>query len=921
MLRFTPAYTIRPILGMLAALVVLFAGVQAHAVYKNFEAGHVRPLALSPDGSRLFAVNTPDNQLSIFAVTAEGMDLVGEVPVGLRPVAVAVVDLGGGSLEVWVVNHLSDSVSIVSIDAVDPSKSRVRKTLLVGDEPRDIVLGGTGFAFITTARRGQHDTVPAADLSVATTPRALVWVFDTTDTGIGIGGTPVNVIELFTDTPRGLAVSSDGHTVYAAGFRSGNQTTVINEGDVNAGGGVPSFPPGSTPGAPDTSLIVKFNGVEWVDEADTIWSSDVPFTLPDRDVFLIDATLNPPALAGGTNSVSGVGTNLFNLAVRPGNGKVYVTNMEMRNEVRFENLVGLDVGLQGHVAETRITVIDGTANPPDSIHLNAHVDYTVASGTQPERDQSLSMPLDLVFNGAGTKLYVAAFGSSKVAVLDATALEGGTVSSDRIDVGGGPSGLALDEVRDRLYVMSRFDNRVTIIGGPANPVGRTQLATIDLHTPEPAEVLAGRQFLYDANFSSGHGDSACGTCHLFGDMDKLAWDLGNPTGAIESNPNTNILQLLFGFGGALSDFHPLKGPMTTQSLRGLTGQGPLHWRGDKTNAVDEFDDVTNFSGFSGAFVDLLGRASEPSPAEFAAFSDFVLTLEYPPNPIKDLSDVGNASVVAGETAFVNAPTGGGAIACAPCHSLPTGTNGFTLDSNMVDVGTQGMKIPHLRNAYDKVGAYGIAGEQVSGFGFLHDGSDYSMFDFLSISAFQFSGSEKTDIENFQMTVDTGFKPIVGQQISADDSNFNATAVVDRIDLMVAQADLGNADLVVKGISGGEPRGLVYLGGGSFQQDRVGAPNLTTAQVRSIAATTGQEQAFTAVPIGTGTRIGVNRDEDTLLDGDDNCPGVPNDDQADFDVDGLGDPCDPTPLPEPSLVLVLVAGSCLLRATGRYRNRC
>lgn len=27
-----------------------------------FESGHVRPLALSPDGSRLYAVNTPDNR-------------------------------------------------------------------------------------------------------------------------------------------------------------------------------------------------------------------------------------------------------------------------------------------------------------------------------------------------------------------------------------------------------------------------------------------------------------------------------------------------------------------------------------------------------------------------------------------------------------------------------------------------------------------------------------------------------------------------------------------------------------------------------------------------------------------------------------------------------------------------------------------
>ena len=55
--------------------------------------------------------------------------------------------------------------------------------------------------------------------------------------------------------------------------------------------------------------------------------------------------------------------------------------------------------------------------------------------------------------------------------------------------------------------------------------------------------------------------------------------------------------------------------MTTQSLRGLPDQGPLHWRGDKTNVADEFDDTTNFAGFSPAFVGLLGRSTEPDPCD------------------------------------------------------------------------------------------------------------------------------------------------------------------------------------------------------------------------------------------------------------------------------------------------------------------
>ena len=75
----------------LLALLSLAAALLAPAVsadYYNFEACHVRPLALSPGGAFLFAVNTPDNRLAIFDATGDGLALVAEVPVGLRPVAV-----------------------------------------------------------------------------------------------------------------------------------------------------------------------------------------------------------------------------------------------------------------------------------------------------------------------------------------------------------------------------------------------------------------------------------------------------------------------------------------------------------------------------------------------------------------------------------------------------------------------------------------------------------------------------------------------------------------------------------------------------------------------------------------------------------------------------------------------------------------
>ncbi len=90
-----------------------------------------------------------------------------------------------------------------------------------------------------------------------------------------------------------------------------------------------------------------------------------------------------------------------------------------------------------------------------------------------------------------------------------------------------------------------------------------------------------------------------------------------------------------------------------------------------------------------------------------------------------------------------------------------------------------------------------------------------------------------------------------------------------------------------------------------QQDKAGEPNLSTTQVLALAATAGQEQVFTAVAPGTGTRLGLDRDGDTFLNASDNCAGIAND-QTDTDTDGLGDPCDPTPVPEPALIIALIA---------------
>jgi DNA-binding beta-propeller fold protein YncE len=892
--------TTRVVIAIGLLLTVGMAPSGASAAFTTFETGQVRPLALSPDGTRLFAVNTPDNRLEIFSVSGAGLTHIDSVPVGLEPAAVA----ARTDSEVWVVNHLSDSVSIVDVASVPP---RVTRTLLVGDEPRDIVFAGPGGnrAFITAAHRGQNRPGDP-QLTTQGVPRADVWVFDATSLGATLGGTPLTILSLFGDTPRALAVAPGGGTVYAAVFHSGNQTTALSEGLVCNGGAaaaacsVGGFTmPGGLPAPntnfqgtaqPEVGLIVKFNNTtnHWEDELARNWDNGVRFSLPDLDVFAINANAGTPAQ---TASFAHVGTILFNMVTNPVSGKVYVSNTEARNEVRFEG-PGTFFGsttVRGHLHEARITVLDGATVLPR--HLNKHLNYSVIPTPAADKAKSFATPTGMAVTSNGQTLYVAAFGSSQVGVFSTAQLEADTfvpTATNHITVsGGGPSGLVLDELHSRLYVFTRFDDAISVIDTST----AAEIAHLPVFNPEPAIVKNGRPVLYDAPLTSSNGEASCSSCHIFGDFDSLAWDLGNPDDVVMNNPNPILLP------GGNPDFHPLKGPMTTQSLRGLANHGPMHWRGDRTGGNDPGGDALAedqaFKKFIVAFDGLLGRGSAISNADMQRFTDFMLQVMYPPNPVRPLDNQLVGAALAGRTRF-NGPVTDTFANCNTCHVLDPangffGSDGFTT----FEAETQMFKVPHLRNLYQKVGMFGMPavsgltpgnngnqGPQVRGFGFLHDGSIDTTFRFHRAIVFNNSVTDAENLEQFMLEFDSNLAPIVGQQITL--TNTNAATVGPRIDLLIARAAASECEVVVKGTIASEQRGAVRLASGQFRTDRSSEPLLSDTQVRALAATAGQELTYTCVPPGNGTRIGVDRDEDGFFDR--------------TEIDAGSDPADPSSIP-------------------------
>lgn len=219
------------------------------------------------------------------------------------------------------------------------------------------------------------------------------------------------------------------------------------------------------------------------------------------------------------------------------------------------------------------------------------------------------------------------------------------------------------------------------------------------------------------------------------------------------------------------------------------------------------------------------------------FADFVLRLTLPPNPIRNLDNSLTPRQQAGQTIFTSRLVNGGVgdRRCQNCHSLDSGRGRFGASGQQAfNSQTQIFKVPHLRNIYQKVGMFGMPqtdflrpgdathqGDQVRGFGFLHDGSIDTPFRFFQSVVFNEDETgevgfrddgERRDLEQFLFAFDTDLAPVVGQQVTLTADN--AAAVEPRIALLIERAEapfvsriLGGTvtecDLIVKGTVGGQ----------------------------------------------------------------------------------------------------------------------
>jgi hypothetical protein len=155
------------------------------------------------------------------------------------------------------------------------------------------------------------------------------------------------------------------------------------------------------------------------------------------------------------------------------------------------------------------------------------------------------------------------------------------------------------------------------------------------------------------------------------------------------------------------------------------------------------------------------------------------------------------------------------------------------------------------------------GQEIASFGLGMDGS----------GAFQ-----EFALPEFLAVFPTDLAPVVGQQVTIGPANFNHTDVNARITLFEQRAtapftsltlggDVTECDLIAKTVEGGIERGYLRQANGTFLPDDAG-PEISEAALRAKAdpVGAGQHITYTCVPPGSGVRMEIDRDEDTLGDG-------------------------------------------------------
>lgn len=504
--------------------------------FQLFESPQVNPIVLNAAGTRLYVANTTNNTVSVFDTVS--LFPLATIEVGLDPVALAIRP---GANELWVSNHVSDTVSIIDVTPGAATENRVVDTLqsidadgaTLFDEPVGIAFTTSGAkAYVALSSRNQIAVIDAATRAITSR------------------------LNIRAQEPRAIAVR--GNLLFVAAFESHNRTETgicATENDNNSQ---------CTLGILDLVTFATDPNIPGEQKNIVVDTGN-----PDRDLFVFRTDTDAEVAA-----VTGIGTLEYGITVSSA-GRAFITQTDARNDAN---------GIVAPAASRQDVNGDGSVNLRDlgnRMFTNeiaattcttsgcGAVTITDLEGASPTQATALATPYAAAISGDDSTLVVTAMGSSRVFTVDA-----GTMAIlSRLDlgsVGDGnfgqqmPRGVALKSTEtgapQLAYVLNSFESSVSVID-VSNPSSIFEVDRFGAgNDPTPPEVRRGR-VAFHSGFASSNGTFACGSCHPDANTDQLMWRIGAEC---------------FVDGCEAGEDEP----RSTMPIRGLKNTLPLHWAGN-----------------------------------------------------------------------------------------------------------------------------------------------------------------------------------------------------------------------------------------------------------------------------------------------------------------------------------------------------
>ncbi|MEM7457579.1 MAG: ankyrin repeat domain-containing protein [Planctomycetota bacterium] len=690
--------------------------------YPSLMSPHFNPIAIN--GTRVFAVNTPADTVDV--IDSRTREIVARVAVGIDPVSIAVRPDG---LEVWVSNHVSDSVSVIDTDIDSPTYLQVVATVqefdrrtgaTQFDEPVGIAFAGNDKAYVALSSENE---IAVIDVETREVRRKL---------------------SIASQDPRAIFVRNG--LLYVIPFESNNKTQLSggNEGDID--GELVTFDAWNH--SVDNNNVLSIGHV-----IDIVKHPRVP----DHDLYVFDCETDRLV-----DTVDTLGTLLYGLTV-DSSGRVFIAQTDARNDVNgragTENH-GLKE-LENRAFLNQITCVDFAV---EDLTVPSFFDLEPAPPEQPESGSALATPFAVQISDDDSTLFVSAAGSDKLFTLNSSTGE----ILGRVDVGSVPRGIAIQSengIAETAWVHNSVENSVSMVN-VSDPSAMKPVLTIDLEDPTHPSFKRGRIAFNNANASST-GTFSCASCHPDGHTDQLLWVLKTPV-------VTGGEQIM---------------PRSTMPVRGLRDTEPYHWDGipgdpyggNNSEHVytsvppnsDVDDPVTSTRHvIDGALASTMalagsegendeGKAGLLDASEREDMAKFLLNIPYPPAQRRSFTNELSEDAAEGFRLFHilgdNDPSRTTPNVCGDCHRMP-----FLVSTNTPGTG---MDAPTWRGAYDRWLILPQGRLNIIDFDFFERVARAGL-DERSIWQFSWAGRSRFDpVWNMVLEGSTGFSGAFARQVT------------------------------------------------------------------------------------------------------------------------------------------------------------